>query len=164
MAAKRKRVKLITHDEEESLRSEEDATLELYKNYMFRTKLDAELLSQICILLEEGLPIETACEYIGISVSTHQRWLVQGRQYVFAIEEGNDPPRPEWKLYAVYLIEVRKAIATYLREKIENVNGAFTPSWVRDITILERRDYKNWGRNVTVTEREETKNPDESFL
>jgi len=162
VAAKRKRVRLKMYDDN-SVPEEAPGSV-LQSVYNFRFKLNDELLGRICVFLEEGLPVVTACELVGITKQTHMRWLNQGLQYITALEEENDPPRKDWRIYAIYLIEIRKSIAAYLRTKIENVNGAFTPSWVRDITILERRDYQNWGRNVIITERDEAKNPDESFL
>lgn len=162
MATKRKRVRLIDHNSDISAENSVHSVLK--SAYKFKTKLNDDLLKEICLLLEDGLPIATACEYLGISQSTHFRWLLQGKQYLIAIEEETGMARKEWLVYGIYLIEVKKAIAGYLKEKIENINGNFTPAWVRDITILERRDYTNWGRNVTVTEREDTRNPDESFL
>lgn len=157
-----KRVKLLSHVFEDD--NGEIINDVLYNGYTFKTKLTNELLSQVCIFLQEGLPPTTACEYIGISYSTHFRWVNQGAQYIDALDEGNTPPRLEWKIYAIYLLEIKKAIAKYLKTKIDNVNGDFTPAWVRDITVLERRDNKNWGRNVTTIQKDESKNPDESFL
>lgn len=157
-----RRVKLLPHVFEKNEQSIYDDML--YNGYTFKTKLTNELLAQVCIFLEEGLPPTTACEYIGISYTTHYSWINKGANYISALDDGNKPPKLEWKIYAIYLLEVKKAIAKYLKKKIDNVNGNFTPAWVRDITILERRDSKNWGRNITTIERDESKNPDESFL
>lgn len=148
----------------ELLSDEYRLSSKLQGDYKFIIELNYDILKDICDLLEEGLPPTTACEYLGITTGIHKKWLEKGLNYINIVNEKSGTPEKDLKIYADYYIEVKKSVAKYLTTKIENVNGNFTPSWVRDITILERRDSANWGRNITVTEKEEIKNPDESFL
>lgn len=127
------------------------------------TELTEELLIDMNAHLERGYPTDTACRLLGISAATHQRWRRQGQVYVEDREQGRTPNSAH-AMHAFYVIEINRASAVYLSGKIDNLNGDLNPCWVRDMTILERRDWQNWSRNVIVADREDAANPDESFL
>ena len=42
-----------------------------------RTKLTPELQKSLCELLAAGSYIESACDYVGIGVSTYHNWIVR---------------------------------------------------------------------------------------
>lgn len=126
------------------------------------TKLTLELLEKMIVFVKEGIPFTTACSLCGISRSTHTAWMIWGRNYVEALEQNQEVEESK-KNHAVYYKLIDKAFAEYLYDVIKRLNSRFSMNWVRDITILERRDNENWGRVVNVSDMD-VRDPDESFL
>lgn len=124
-----------------------------------------DIIKQITRKLREGLPPTTACALIGINYSTHVKWLQKGKMILQQLEEKEKPFEENFKLYVIYLKETEKAIAQFLEDNIKGLRGELKGEWVRNMTILERRDYLNWGRQVTTnSDGQGLANPDESFL
>jgi hypothetical protein len=126
------------------------------------TKLTLQLLEKMIVFVKEGIPFTTSCSLCGISRSTHTAWMIWGRNYVEALEQ-NQEVEEDKKNHAVYYKLIDKAFAEYLYDVIKRLNSRFSMNWVRDITILERRDNENWGRVVNVSDMD-IRDPDESFL
>lgn len=132
-----------------------------------KAELTAEFLKRFVKLLKSGIPVEDACDLLGFPSRTHSIWLKKGKDYITAVEEERlENIKDNHKKYAVYYKEVKKASANFRKKLIYRslLPDEFVPTWVRDITILERRDRDNWGRNSEPALRQEDYDPDESFL
>ncbi len=130
------------------------------------TKCTDELIEDFTFYIRRMIPISTVCELMGISKTSYQKWKNNGRKYEEALENGEKPNNNHWQYYKFFVAE-RKAQGHWKKNVIERslLPKEAKPSWVRDMTILERRDPANWRRKDTleVIENDEF-NPDESFL
>lgn len=121
-------------------------------------KLDETLIRRFCRIILKGLPLDGCCDYLGINPSTFYAWLDKGKKY---LDGGNKPP--ENKIYGLFVHHIRKAFGRYrLRMNIRAHKGG--RYWVRDVTILERRDRRNYSRNEPEGGTEESFDPDERFI
>ena len=127
-----------------------------------------EVQEQICYYLRNLIPIKDACALMGIFDRTHFRWMRYGKDYLTAVEENwEGGPNEKHKRHAEYYIACKRALAQS-RQKL--IGRSLNPDklisgWVRDITILERRDKESWSRSFELfEERPEDYNPDEAFV
>ena len=91
--------------------------------------------------------------------------MMKGRMYIQQLEANEIPESENYEVYVIYIKEVERAIATFLEENIQGLRGDLSPKWIRNMTILERRDYLNWGRQQTVNnDGKPLADPDETFL
>lgn len=124
-----------------------------------RSKLDAELIADLCDLLEEGLPLDGCCDYLGISTTAFLEWRRKGELY------GRQPKVPkEYRLYVRLWLKTRRAHAIYRLERQRRLNDPKNRDWVRDLAILERRDRLNYGKKEPEGGGMEDFDPDERFL
>jgi hypothetical protein len=120
--------------------------------------LSDKIIADFCKLIRQGLPADGVCDYLGINPATYYHWLAKGKLY----EAGDEEPK-EFAVYGKFVRAFRKATAAY---RLKVTRGAHRDSnyWVRDVTILERRDRKTWGKNEPPGGSEEERDPDDSFL
>ena len=71
-----------------------------------KSKLDEKLIEQMYDELKEGLPLQYACDYFGITRMTHLNWMKQGEDDYEADVES---------LHATYFASIKKAQAEYVR-------------------------------------------------
>lgn len=103
------------------------------------TKLTPEIIGQFCELLEKGLPLDGACDYLGVAPQTFWTWIRKGNLYL------QDPEiQPKYRIYADFVLNTRRSAAAYRLTRTERLHT--TTSWSRELAILERRDRKNFGR------------------
>ena len=108
-------------------------------------RLTPQLVEDLAQLIEQGVPAETACESVGVSRRSLDRWLAVGR----TIEEPADPDGSVSDAdlpYAYAAQRFRKARADFL---IRTIQEALDPKtkWHRARTLLEvlrRRDAALW--------------------
>lgn len=123
------------------------------------SKLNPEVIDRICALLEEGLPIDAVCDYIGISTMVFLEWRRRGEIY-----SHQDEVPKEFELYVELWIRHRKAAASYRLTRQRRLNDKNNRDWVRDLAILERRDRANYGKNDPVGGTAENYEPDARFM
>jgi len=129
------------------------------------SKLSNKLIEKAIGLLLEGLPIDAVCDYLTITPHTYYMWKEKGEKYLLEENTPRGPEFPEDAAEARFLIAVSKARAEHQLSLVRRSFGdKNTPTWVRDMTILERRDRKNWGRNETIQVTDTASTPDEAYL
>jgi len=133
---------------------------------VFAAELTQELIYQITTLVRDGNATNDAAVLMGFSENRHKQALRDGAQYLIDLENGVKPNK-EHQLHALYCQEIRKAEAAF-RMRVVGRSLApdyFVPTWVRDMTILERKDPANWGRRNPEPKLDESQyNPEDSFL
>lgn len=116
-----------------------------------------ELIKQVCNLVEEGLPITSVLDYLGISPQTFYGWYRKGKMY-------NDSPdvEPKYRIYGDFELALKKAHASYQLTLIRRLHK--DEKWGRALAILERRDKKNFSKFDPFSgESLEQIDPDERF-
>jgi len=133
-----------------------------------RAAITDALQNQMVSHIEDLLPVEDACALIGLLQSTHYRWMKNGKVYIESCDtDTTESPIKEHLRYAAYFMAINKALAKF-RQKL--INRSFVPDkleagWIRDMTILERRDRQVWGRITdAMLDRKDDYDPDEAFL
>lgn len=133
-----------------------------------KARCGPDIARAMAFYIKGFIPIQDACFLIGLFENSHYRWMKQGKDYISSIEEDWDEQQPEKnKRYAYYYIAINKATAGFKKKLIERSlePDKFMPSWVRDLTILERRDRSSWAKATDANMGiEEHLDPDESFL
>lgn len=132
----------------------------------FITLCTDELIEDFVFHVKRIIPPSTICQLLNISERSYFNWKRRGLDYEEAVETGKPIDEEDYIFYK-FMVEERKAqghwkvkvIGRSLHPK-DNVQG-----WIRDMTILERRDRNNWGRKdfLEVAEIDDY-SPDESFL
>lgn len=125
--------------------------------------------NQMVYYIERLLPVKDACALIGLFENTHYRWMRLGKEYITYREEEEDDDLilNRNRHFADYYLAINRAIANMRKRLIDRSfePDSLRPTWVRDMTILERRDRENWSRSKELfMNREEDYDPDESFL
>ncbi|KKL93620.1 hypothetical protein LCGC14_1872850 [marine sediment metagenome] len=132
-------------------------------------EVNDELREQMCYYLRRMIPQKDACFLIGLFENTHYRWMKLGKDFIEAYESDKKdvdlPPRHK-KKYANYYLAINFALATMRKNLIERslFPDQLKVSWIRDITILERRDRDEWGRLTEAMVNKSEYDPDETFL
>jgi len=148
------------------------ATLEEAENFFLPVGSPAEcspeLCRVMCFYLSHFIPVHDACFLLGIFENTHYRWMKAGKDFVASYEDDwEEKASKSHKKYAYYYLAINRALALF-RKKIITRSLApdkFVPTWVRDITILERRDKNTWAKATDVgLTTEDAYDPDEAFL
>lgn len=132
-----------------------------------RTTLTPGLQERLCSHLEAFIPIKDACALERMTDRCHYTWLTRGKDHVDLVDAGKEDETEDKDIpYAEYYLAVKAALANFRKRIIDRsfVTDAFMPGWIRDITILERRDRDDWGRHNDLSLDKEDFNPDESFL
>ena len=131
-------------------------------------KSDAD---QVARLITKGVPLNVACDYIGIDRDRVFVWMKHGEDYLKASDQDiADVPNhiiEKAERYAYFLRKVRQAFAKWnYNVVINDINTNHL--WQKGVTLLERRDPKNWGRisprGDDGPSKLETFSPDPSFL
>jgi len=128
-------------------------------------KLTDKLIKECCELILEGLPIDRTCDYLGISTASYYNWKDKGERYLNQLHDSKGPQYREDEDCAVFVQAVVRAKATWqleiLRRSFGDQNKA---TWIRDMTMMERRDRPNWGRNESLIAVTSAPLPDDSYL
>lgn len=128
-------------------------------------KLTDKLIEECCELVLEGLPIMRVCDYLGISNATYYDWKDRGERYLNQQYSDAGPQYPEDESYAVFVQAVVRSKAEWqlaiLRRSFGSLNKA---TWIRDMTMMERRDRAHWGRSETISHVAQAPLPDEAYL
>lgn len=116
-----------------------------------------DLIKQVCNLIEEGLPISSVLDYLGISPQTFYTWYRKGKLY------NEDPDlEPKHKIYGDFEIAIKRAHASYQLTLIRRLHK--DEKWSRALAILERRDKKNFSKfDPFAGETLEQIDPDQKF-
>ena len=129
-------------------------------------KCTEDLIYDFCFHIKRMIPATTVCDLMGIGKTTYQNWKRYGREYEKQLDEG-EKPNPDHEIYFKFFDSERRAQGHW---KVRVIERSLNPkelksTWVRDMTILERRDRDNWGKKdfLEVAENEHY-DPDESFL
>jgi len=118
-------------------------------------------------LILEGLPVNRSCDYLGISEQSFYTWKSKGEEYLRAVCEGKKPKNKGDEIHGLFVQAVVRAKATWQLEILRRSMQIESPKssmWIRDMTLLERRDRANWSRNETLHVDDATILPDEAYL
>lgn len=125
------------------------------------------MIADFCALIKRGLPPDTVCDYLLLHDRAFWLWTTKAKQHL------NTPrhkiPR-QYRICVDFYNAHRKARAEWEAERIDALHGRDArgkpkkTNWVREMTILERRDRKNFGRMDPQGGADEDFDPDESFL
>lgn len=130
-------------------------------------KLTEKLIEDCVELILEGLPINRTCDYLGITQDSFYDWKQRGEKWLQEVSSGHKPEYPEYELHGLFVQCVVRAKATWmleiLRRSMQNASKK-TSMWIRDMTLMERRDRSNWGRSETVSITDSAPLPDDSYL
>lgn len=130
-------------------------------------KINEKLIKECVELLLEGLPVNRTCDYMGINEQTYYNWKTRGEEYLRAVCEGKKPKSKSDEIYGLFVQAVVRAKATWQLEILRRSMQTDSPKsslWIRDMTLLERRDRGNWSRNETLHVDDSTILPDEAYL
>lgn len=124
--------------------------------------LTDDIMSKVEELLLIGVP-ESACfEYLGIARRTYFNWKRWGSDYLDA--DAGDKVE-EHRRYAKFVLRVRRAKAHWQINVVKrSFQGSYKASWIRDMSLLERRCRDEWGKKSEEADTQSTFDPDESFL
>ena len=131
------------------------------------SKISEKLIARCVELILEGLPINRSCDYLGITQDAFYDWKQRGEKYLQEIYTGRKPEYPEYEIFGLFVNCVVRAKAEWQLELLRrSMQDESTKSsmWIRDMTLMERRDRSNWGRSESVTITDSAPLPDESYL
>ena len=154
----RKRVR-ITIDELEALDKDDELCIKL-------SCLSVDLIRGVSRLIKDGITPNDAATLMGISESTHRSYMRRGAVYIAALETKLKPNIND-KLAAIYYQQAQVASAKFRKKVITRsiTPDWFTDTWIRDMTVLERRDPNNWAKRAPDPVVDESQyRPDESFM
>lgn len=127
-------------------------------------RLTPDLTKRLCELLKEGLPREPASCLLQVLPMQLYRWLDNGQAYLDAVYNGRRPDK-DHQADADFLVAIKKAEAEWQHSLIKrSFQNRAASMWVRDMTMLERRDRKHWSRSETLAVRDAPALPDEAYL
>lgn len=142
-----------------------------YPNYFVPLGRPAEcnalIKRQMVYYIEKMVPIHDACSLTGLFENTHYRWIKLGKEYIAAYEEQDTWPDKKNRHFAEYFIAINRAVAEMRQTLIGRslAPAELIPTWIRDMTILERRDRDHWARSrEPLLDQKAEFDPDESFL
>lgn len=122
------------------------------------TILDDKLSEDFAGLVEEGIPIDAICDYLGLETSTFWDWKRKGEHYH---NSGQSPPR--YAVFGEFVRQLRRASAVYRITRVRKLHNSKT-IWVREMAILERRDKASFSRKEPPGGSLESYDPDEKFM
>jgi hypothetical protein len=130
-----------------------------------KSKLTLKLIGEAKELIEEGLPIDSVCDYLGITQHTYYAWKEKGEKYLIELHTSRGPEFPEDELEAMFMMACAKSRATLELEFIRDLcDDEALARWVRNMTFLERRFRTSWGRAESLRIETESVAPDEAYL
>lgn len=136
--------------------------LSLRQKWEYRiTKMSPEMKQLFVSNILVGLPIQHCCALAGISENCFYDWMKDGERYLTSRE-----PNPNHEDFAEFYLAIQEARAEWQKEiLLRSFQGAkFQPNWVRDMTLLERRDRVNWGRNDWANSGDRMPDSDMKYL
>lgn len=123
------------------------------------SKLCEETIVKFCKYIRRGLPIDGTCDMMGITPTSYWNWKRKGDAYL----AGNNEPA-EYEIYGTFVLAIKKALAQYRMKVLDRLEDPENKRWVRDMTILERRDRKSFGKRDLDGTQEEDYTPDDRYL
>lgn len=123
------------------------------------TLLTEELIKKFCRYIRRGMPVDGVCDYLCISYQAFHNWRDKGEKYLL----GDSQPR-EHALYGLFAMKLRRAMAKYRYKRIKKLHSGGPGIWVREMTILERRDRRNFSRDDPQGGNDQDWTPDERYL
>jgi len=123
-----------------------------------RTILNEEMIEQFCDYVARGLPFDGCCDMLGISPSTFHTWKRRGQRWL----DGDGKPKTD-EIYGVFVNSVKRAFASYRLGIVDKMHSN-SPYWVRDMTIMERRDRRNYCKSDPLGGTEDEYEPNEKFV
>lgn len=127
-------------------------------------KVTDKLIRDCVELILEGLPIDAVCDYLTIGRAAYYNWKEKGERFLDQSYTDRRVQYPEDEQCAIFVQAVIKAKASWQRAILErSFQERNRATWVRDMTMLERRDRANWGRNETVSVIDAPPLPDEAY-
>lgn len=120
-----------------------------------------ETLAEVERYLLKGLPIIHICGLVGLSEESYYKWLRFGKAYF-----ESDDPLPHHEHYGAFYQMHHRATAAWQMDIIDRslTGDQYKAVWVRDMTILERRDRANWGRDDKYNGQRGGADPDMKFV
>lgn len=125
-----------------------------------KTKCTDKMIDDFCGLLYKGLPVDKCCDILRITEQTYYNWLKWGEAYM------QDRELKKHKVYMEFILSIKEVLARWqlkILDRSLDLNR-YHPGWVKDMTMLERRDRENWGRNAVGISTDQGYSPDEKFL
>ena len=98
-----------------------------------------------------GMPVERACDLIGLKQSRYSDWMRWGEDYLEASDEEvtrmSKADQKRGELYGQLYMTTNNKSAAFLKRMVSDLqNDEESHVWKRALNILERRDPKNWAR------------------
>ena len=131
-----------------------------YATKQFRPfKLNLNVIEEVEDYLSRGLPITKCCQLMGISRQCYYLWVRKGQEFL------KERKPDKYAINALFVESIDRAVAKWQLHILDrSFQDAYSANWVRDITLLERRDREHWSRSEIVNHKEHTVDPDERFL
>lgn len=109
---------------------------------MAKSKLTPELTKRFAEAVEKGHPYSSACDLLGISVTTFTEWVARG--------EGRHE-RPATDAHAAFAAAIKEAKAKR-EQRWQGVieDAAIGGTWQAAAWLLERTNRKEFGRHESV--------------
>ena len=132
---------------------------------------DRTLVDDLTLKLAHGLPVDRACDLIGLDRGTYTKWMKWGEDYLKATDAEvaamTKEDRARGENYAYLYMQSKKVMAQWQAGIVDkDLHGEGI--WQRGIAILERRDSQNWGRphtrQINDGDLTEKFQPDPTFL
>ena len=96
------------------------------------TKLTDELIEQMANEIADGLPINYACDLLGISDTSYYNWMKQGE-----IEFNEDKDT----IYSKFFGTIKKSYARFIKDAKKTIQSG-KPGWQGTAWWLERTNSK----------------------
>lgn len=110
-------------------------------------------------LVRNGLPFDGAADYLCIPRPRARTWQRKGRQFL----DGDGQPE-EFAVYGYFVAMANKALAEFRKSITDDLMLEETPTWIKFMTILERRDRHNYSKAEPAGGSDEDYQPDERFI
>lgn len=124
-----------------------------------KVHLTPELIARFCKCVKRGLPLDGACDYLGVGNGSFWSWLARGTRFL----DGDGTP-PEDALFGTFVQRLRRASAAYRYRLVVRLHDGAPDLWRREMSILSRRDRKNFGKDTADTTPADAYDPAEQFL
>jgi hypothetical protein len=107
-----------------------------------KKECSAALTAELCEVLEEGMPLNRACEFVGLPQKLFDVWMERGEPgYDEETEEIIEAPQP----YYTFWQEVTKALHLAERRALRVIQSG-PKNWQASAWYLERTRPKDYGK------------------
>jgi len=113
-------------------------------------KYSPELENALIKLIRAGNYVQTACNAVGIDVSTLWRWLKKGEKALELKKQGKEISQDDEKFCNLY-IAIKKAKAEAEVRNVTIIQTAAVKSWQAAAWWLERVKYERWGKKDKIS-------------